>query len=42
MDFEVIAWTAFFFGGDILILALLLAKAVRADREKSRGEEMEE
>lgn len=38
MDFEVAVWTTVFFGGDILILALLLRKALQADRA-ARAEE---
>jgi hypothetical protein len=36
MDFEVIFWTAFFFGGDVLALVFLILWAVRKDREKAR------
>jgi hypothetical protein len=36
MDFEVIFWTAVFFGGDLLALAFLIAWAVKKDREKAR------
>lgn len=38
MDLEVIAWTTVFFGGDILILVVLLVKAMQADKSKARGE----
>jgi hypothetical protein len=38
MDFEVIFWTAFFFGGDILVLALLILWAIKKDREKARAD----
>ncbi len=37
MDFEVIFWTTFFFGGDILVLVLLILWAMRKDREKARA-----
>lgn len=42
MDIEIAVWTTVFFGGDILILALLLRKALQADKEEKariRGEE---
>ena len=39
MDFEVIFWTAVFFGGDVLAFAFLLGWAVKTDREKSRAQE---
>ena len=38
MDFEVIFWTTFFFGGDILVLVLLLLWAIRKDKEKARAD----
>jgi hypothetical protein len=37
VDFEVIFWTAFFFGGDILVLVLLILWAIKKDREKARA-----
>lgn len=37
MDFEVIFWTAVFFGGDILVLVLLIIWAIKKDREKARA-----
>jgi hypothetical protein len=37
VDFEVIFWTAFFFGGDILVLVLLIIWAMRKDREKAQA-----
>ncbi|BBL80768.1 hypothetical protein RxyAA322_26220 [Rubrobacter xylanophilus] len=37
MDLEVIFWTAFFFGGDLLAVIALLLWAVKKDREKARA-----
>jgi hypothetical protein len=37
VEFEVIFWTAFFFGGDILVLVLLILWAIKKDREKARA-----
>jgi hypothetical protein len=37
MEFEVIFWTAFFFGGDILVLVLLILWAIKKDREKAHA-----
>jgi hypothetical protein len=39
MDFEVIFWTAVFYGGDVLALAGLIAWAAKKDREKARAHE---
>lgn len=38
MDFEVIFWTAVFFGGDVLVLVLLILWAIKKDREKASAE----
>ncbi|WP_165874209.1 hypothetical protein [Rubrobacter taiwanensis] len=38
MDFEVIFWTAFFFGGDLLAVIGLLLWAFKKDREKARAQ----